>query len=152
MVRTRNASRCMEHFSVRHVMDNYKNLSNLQEVGFRISLWLPNLWNQQESSYGIHVFETTLVNLKETFKGGLEKKRDVNLPIIKEHHQFFYLNHETLKWKFAETNLVIERSVLLVAAAGEGSWATERQHADIAQSFCHWWECWEKKLITTLMR
>jgi len=35
--------------------------------------------------------------LKETFKGGLEKKRDVNLPIIKEHDQFFYLNHETLK-------------------------------------------------------
>ena len=90
MVRTRNASRCMEHFSVRHVMDNYKNLSNLQEVGFRISLWLPNLWNQQESSsYAIHVFETTLVNLKEIFKGGLEKKRDVNLPIIKEHDFFF---------------------------------------------------------------
>ena len=89
MVRTRNASRCMEHFSVRHVMDNYKNLSNLQEVGFRISLWLPNLWNQQESSYGVHVFQTTLVNLKEIFKGGLEKKRDVNLPIIKEHDFFF---------------------------------------------------------------
>jgi hypothetical protein len=36
------------------------------------------------------VSETTLVNLKEISKGGLKKKRDVNLPITKEHDQSLF--------------------------------------------------------------
>ena len=67
------------------------------------------------------MFETTLVNLKEIFKGGLKKKRDVNLQITKGHDQSFILIIKP-QWKLAGTNLVIEGPGLLDVVASGGSW------------------------------
>jgi hypothetical protein len=62
------------------------------------------------------VSETTLVNLKEISKGGLKKKRDVNLPITKEHDQSLFESSNPQMETGSNTSCHKERPGLLDVA------------------------------------